>query len=1662
MAPHRAHNTKARRNPFRVERLEDRVLLSETAVWVGQNNGDYVGRDGLSPDGYQDINIHLRGLNPNQTITRVDVQRQYGGFWTATSSQTSQAFVVRNQASATGAWSSEADLYMEPWFNESANTRYEYIRIQYADGSTSLINNLLSTSAVNVQLRVEGEELGVTWAGQDGSDLTGPGPAPGPDGIKDVHLKLSNLLDYRRTTDGWRNTFNVDNDYVIVTMPTVDGATVSWLAGPRPSNLSSTYNRAEIFLDPNDPSRADVYLNPVAGLAVGGTVTVSVGYSRIGKSDASPNFNGSPNQLVAVVAPNLNPTLAADAPQSPSIPVSFSGPSALWAGQDGPNAATPGLVHVTLSGLPVGWSMADVVLSNNIGWLWTPGNINKAKSLTIRPLADPTQADLSFAPIRDESDALLSLRFRLTGGSVQYVSQFRGGVADPSLRDPAPASSSITVDPNFVSQAGQDLNSLAKRYGTIRLKAGVYSLSAPIQLVNSIALIAEPGAIFSFSQASGSPAWSTAIKISKSHTTLDGLSIRFATPIRWTTDFQMNPAVIGSAYGEINFGPNPKVDINLRNLDIEYVPQASALDPYGISNVRLIRSFYDDSGVIANNILRGGQIEVWGGPWKIVGNDYRGAAAGSTVAPAIVARYSHDVLIENNHAHQVDPAGITYGFLLFTGSSSNTIVRNNVIDGGIGRDTAINPKGQYNFPELILTEAYYPHYEGPAYLSATSRRLLKVGTLRGTPGEAGDVVAILTGPSAGRWFRIAQTIDAQNYLLDGDLPAGDYVVSITRGFVNELYEGNTLDTSGLAKSSSVAFQLAGTHVGTVIRNNLVIGAKPFLITATATQESWQGSSQFPAPWGWSHSVVFDLKIEGNTFRDPVFWAPTSDPSKATRVVAEGVLAVEHGGSIRENRGRLYLSGAITNNRFIYSAALIASTSGDLTSIRIGDPGTIDQSELRLTTLSGNTATTSDAFVQAGRKVKFRFESGGLAGQELEPLPPPPTVYPKVTAATRNQDGSDLVGRSSTTAPDGLQDVHIVLDGLRTDIGIQKIDVLPYGGGHYQYAIAGLPADTPGLVPRTWRAGFVRGMDGPALFSSKADIYIQPLVGSSGSSHYDLIITYADGTSVYLSVYGVEVADPSLPVGRGPATVTATSLGQDNSDVVGTSSTLAPDGYQDIHIALAGLPSNKAIAQVDVFPYGYGHYQYVGPQPSAIPTPVNRDSRVWRAGLIRPTLGAGIFSTTADLFVPSYITETGVQPGTNLSNHYDILITFTDGSTASVTVWGVVGNPSNKVAGLAAKSYGQDGTDSTGTTPGTSSQGDGIQDLHIGLTGLRTDQAVSQVEVWAVGGGQWTYQGTATQAAARLIRASTGVGTYAPTADLYLAPNSSFLGAGGKLIPQSLRILVRYADGSTSNLVSLDGVVADPNLRNPVATSLNQDGHDLARLAPSAGSDGQQDVHVVLANLPTTSPVARVVVRRVGTGGTYKSDGSTVSWMAVFVQPQTGTNTYASTADLYFEPDPSVRDANQSYQIDIYLADTASRPFTVVATVTATAGLAIASATPLTTLQANSISARSTVLKLESAPAPASVAASASSSIAANAPALTPKPSVSTTAPATARPITRKVPVPKGPLGQLRHKVRPVPSPAHARIVPRLAMRKGPSPIVHSSHKFAIRRRPRNA
>jgi hypothetical protein len=985
------------------------------------------------------------------------------------------------------------------------------------------------------------------------------------------------------------------------------------------------------------------------------------------------------------VAPD--PTLPADPPPPPAYPVVTGCLSAAWAGQDGATSAVPGEVHVTVSGLPAGWALAAAELTDDVGSEWIAGNRSAASALTLTPAADPTKADLTFAPTRDETGTLMTLSIRLAGGQVQYVTQFPGGSADPALRDPLPAGTSITVDPSYVSQPGHDLNTLVQTYGTVHLQAGVYPLSRPLDLVNPVSVVADPGTTLLFSQPAGDPGWSSAVTIHRSHTSLDGtvpggLAIRFATPVRWAPPVGGSAGVIASSPDD----PAPKVDVNLENLDILYNPTAADLGGYSTDTVRLIQMSDGDSGQISGDVLRGGFVEVVGGPWKITDNDYQGATTGSTVVDAFVVRDGHDVVIQGNHAHSVGASGITYGFAYFSDAGWETSFLDNVVDGGIGRDAAVSPGGQYNFPSIILTESYAPHYEGVAVTDPDNSRMLRVPALRGNPGAAGDIVTILSGPDAGSWFRIAQVIDAHNYLLDGDLPVGNYAVSISQGFVDETYAGNRIDATSLQQSSSIAFDLVGAHANTSIRGNTVIGCTPFDITSAPTEGSAGSATPYPAPWGWTHLPVFGLVVDGNTFRDPTFWTAPADGTAAVEGVGVATLDVEHAPLIRATTGRVYLTASLTNNLFDLTDTFLNGTSGNLTVLQIGDASALDPSELRVSSLQGNTYQAPAAFALAGRSVLVDVESGKVAGQvgaRSIPLPAANPVVSGLAATVLGQDGSDEVGLSTTTEPDGLQDVHLVLEGLRPDLAVVMVDVNPYGYGHYQYADPTLPPDTPGLTPADWRAGFQRASTGPGAYATTADVYVQPVLPEDGRNHWDVKVTYADGSVSYISAWGI-VADPSLADGATAPGIRAVSLGQDDTDFVGRSTTAAPDGFQDVHIALSGLPTDSAIAQVDVLPYSYGHWQYVAPDAPPLPpdhpnTP-DRDPGDWRAALVRATTSAGAYATTADLYVPSIIKEDGSQPSTTpvISNHYDIGITFFDGTTVWTTVWGVVDDPTLRV------------------------------------------------------------------------------------------------------------------------------------------------------------------------------------------------------------------------------------------------------------------------------------------------------------------------------------------------------------------------------------------------
>jgi len=161
-----------------------------------------------------------------------------------------------------------------------------------------------------------------------------------------------------------------------------------------------------------------------------------------------------------------------------------------------------------------------------------------------------------------------------------------------------------------------------------------------------------------------------------------------------------------------------------------------------------------------------------------------------------------------------------------------------------------------------------------------------------------------------------------------------------------------------------------------------------------------------------------------------------------------------------------------------------------------------------------------------------------------------------------QDARDLVGRSSTPGPSGIQDIHIALSDLPTDQEIVFADVQGLGGGQWLYQGR----------PGPWAAALVADTE-----TGAADLFIEPFQIETGRL-FTVDLEFEDGSTERLWIDGGE-ADPSL---RMPdAAAQAVWLGQTGADRVGTGPSVGPDGFQDAVIRLDNLTAEVAIDRVIV-------------------------------------------------------------------------------------------------------------------------------------------------------------------------------------------------------------------------------------------------------------------------------------------------------------------------------------------------------------------------------------------------------------------------------------------------------------------------------------------------
>ncbi len=676
-----------------------------SGVWIGQDGHDLVGPSStIGPDGVQDIHIALSNL-PASAIAWANIQPLGGGDWQFNGSGAWAADILQNPGAST------ADLYVEPYQTETG--RPFQITLRYADNSTGSL--WVTGGAADPNLRMPQDQAQFGWIGQDGRDLVGPTAAVGPDGFQDVHLNLTNLSQGTAVN--------------LVTITASGGE--SWASGMNPAGLGN----AELIVNASDPTRADLYIQPLVDLA-GQTLTATISYAN-GKTDTA-----------TVVAGHDNPTLA-EPISAPALPTMTTSPTAQWIGQDGQDLVGPGAARITLSGLPAGRTVVGVILSDQerADFVYhTSPNPSFYVDPNANPLAfqssGPTSADLSFPPDRNEAGATLTIRLIYDDGTTA-LAQVVAGATDPGLRAPMPASTSVVAHP------GDDLNALANLYGTVHLSAGQYNLSQPLVLLQPVSILADPGVTLEFTQPANSAPWTAAIKIRAGHVTLDGFAVRFTGPVQWSSTVNYGGAVIGTTDDE-DTGPSGLVaGLTLTHLDLQTSPEPAGSNVQAPDLIRLTSGL---DGTISDNTLDGGTTEFVGGPWTIVNNNYIGTVPGTFTYGVLAGHWTHDVTIAGNTAQPQAGSGKAWRFLALTDSGAGDVVANNLVTAIGPRDTDTSGA---NAAEVILTEAYSLHFEGMPTSITDNGQILQIPTPQGSAASTGDEVAILSGPDAGQYRRIS-------------------------------------------------------------------------------------------------------------------------------------------------------------------------------------------------------------------------------------------------------------------------------------------------------------------------------------------------------------------------------------------------------------------------------------------------------------------------------------------------------------------------------------------------------------------------------------------------------------------------------------------------------------------------------------------------------------------------------------------------------------------------------------------------------------------------------------------------------------------------------------------------------------------------------------------
>ena len=294
-----------------------------------------------------------------------------------------------------------------------------------------------------------------------------------------------------------------------------------------------------------------------------------------------------------------------------------------------------------------------------------------------------------------------------------------------------------------------------------------------------------------------------------------------------------------------------------------------------------------------------------------------------------------------------------------------------------------------------------------------------------------------------------------------------------------------------------------------------------------------------------------------------------------------------------------------------------------------------------------------------------------------------------------------------------------------------------------------------------------------------------------------------------------------------AAITGRWLGQDRHDYCGAiTSSIQPNGVQDIHITLSGLPPRHEVVFAEITAARVRRLA------------VQRGQQPVRRGA--PSQAG---ATTADLYLEPQHNETGRQ--------FCVKLKFDDGSVVDVYLKGGKADLDLRMldAAMAVKWVGQDRQDHAG--PGPSVGPDGLQDVRLDVSKLAPKDKVSSILIEDASGARWSFgpnhEGYPN---AEFLRN-----------DKVPSDGSLFFQADRDLKGRKLKLSLTYENGKKDSATVTCGrsdpkltmrALPVPRLSELTVTSrwLGQDG---------GSATGPGDVHIALSGLSPTKSVAAAVL-----------------------------------------------------------------------------------------------------------------------------------------------------------------------------------------------------------